>query len=180
MINPLRLICDRSPDGTKLVLSEWRVFPTDMTNNIYLLDLQEVNLINLDIPNTLIYWVSFSPDNESVIVTGNDGLDWQNKFYLINTTTGDYELLPIQTGFGSVAWSSDGTKISVLELSTFPSELNPSTRIQVFDVQTGDEKRKIVSKEITHGASKIEVLLDGWTAVFHPQLQDISHCTSAP
>jgi WD40 repeat protein len=151
-----------------------------VTNKIYLLDLQEVNLISLDIPDTFVFWVSFSPDNQSAIVTGYDGLDGQDKFYLIDTTTGDYELLPIQTGFGSVAWNPDGSKIAILDLSIFPSELNTSTRIRVFDVQTGDEIRKFISKEIPQGAPNLEVLVDGWTADFHTQLQDISHCAAPP
>jgi hypothetical protein len=180
MINPLRLICDRSLDGSKLVLSEWFVFPTDVTNNIYLFDLHEASLVRLDIPNTIIYRVSFSPDNTSVIAAGYEELDGQNKFYLINTTTGDYELLPIQTGFGNVTWSPDGSEIAVLDLSFSPTDFKSSPRIRVFDVKTGAEKRRFISKQVSQGAPKLEVFLDGWTAEFHSQLQDISLCSSPP
>jgi hypothetical protein len=180
MINPLRLICDRSLDGSKLVLSEWFVFPTDVTNNIYLFDLHEASLVRLDIPNTIIYRVSFSPDNASVIAAGYEELDGQNKFYLINTTTGDYELLPIQTGFGNVTWSPDGSEIAVLDLSFSPTDFKSSPRIRVFDVKTGVEKRRFSSKQVSQGAPKLEVFLDGWTAEFHSQLQDISLCSSPP
>jgi hypothetical protein len=178
MIDPLKVICDRSPDGSKLVFADWRIFPTDINDKIYWLDLQDLNLVSLDIPNTIIFWISFSPDNRFIVVTGYDGLDGKEKFYLFDTTSGDYELLPIRAGYGSVAWSPDGAQIAVLDWSILPSIPGSKTRIRVYDSQNGENIDNIITDGIPRERTSIKIPLNGWTADFQIPLQELSHCTS--
>ena len=179
-IDPLKIICDRSPDGTKIVMSNWGIFPTDPKDKIYWLDLKELESFHLSIPNTFVFWTSISPDNQKIVVSGYDERDGQDRFYLIDVRTGVYELLPIQAGFSSIAWSPDGSEIAILDLSFYPSDFKSSIRIRIFDVQTGDEKRRFISNEIPNNATNLGVILDGWRANFQFPLQDLSHCTSPP
>jgi hypothetical protein len=180
MIDPLKIICDRSSDGTIIVMSNWGIFPTDAKDKIYWLDLKELESFHLSIPNTFVFWTSVSPDNQKIVVSGYDERDGQDRFYLIDVKTGVYELLPIQAGFSSIAWSPDGSEIAILDLSFYPSDFKSSIRIRIFDVQTGDEKRRFISNEIPNNAANLGVILDGWRANFQFPLQDLSHCTSPP
>lgn len=176
MTNPLKLICDRSADGTRIVFSGWQILPTVINDKIYLLDLLNLDLIPLEIPDMVVLWIGFSPDNNSILVTGYDGLDGENGFYLIDTISRDYEQLPIRTGFGSVAWSPDNSKIAILDLSVSPE--SNSKRIRIFDVKTGEEERKFIFAKSLAGTANLEVPLDGWIANFQIPLQDLSQCTA--
>lgn len=177
MIDPLKIICDRSPDGTKIVMSNWGIFLTDAKDKIYWLDLKELESFHLSIPDTFVFWTSISPDNQKIVVSGYDERDGQDRFLLIDVKTGVYELLPIQAGFSSIAWSPDGSEIAILDLPFYPSDFKSSIRIRIFDVQTGDENRRFISNEIPNNAANLEVILDGWRANFQFPLQDLSHCT---
>ena len=180
MLDPMKTICDRSPDGKKIVMSNWGIFPTDVNDKIHWLDLHNLEDYQVSIPDMVVFWTSFSPDNQNIIVAGYDEQDGQNKLFRIDAINETLEQIPVHPGFSSLAWRPDGTEIAVLDLSFSPSDFKSSTRIRIFDVQTGVEKRRFIPKDVTQGAEEIKVPLDEWTAVFQLPLQDLSRCTLSP
>ena len=180
MIDPRKMICNRSQDGTIIVMSNWGIFPTDVKDKIYWLDLKDLESFHLSIPDTYVFWTSISPDNQKIVVSGYDQRDGQDRLYLIDVKTGVYEQLPIRPSASSIAWSPDGTEIAILDISFFPSDFKSSIRIRIFDVQTGGEKRRFVSNKFPNNATNLEVILDNWRANFQFPLQDLSHCASPP
>ncbi len=180
LINPLQMICDRSPDGLQIIFSDERIFPPDSTRNIYLIDLKDLNLVSYRIPSTNIIRLSFSPDNRTVAVVGYDGLSGQDRFYLIDTSTRKYDLLPIHSGFVSVAWSPDGKQIAVIDQSIFTIDANRRTTVHVYNVQNGDLIDKLTINGILQEGTNIETPLVGWRAKFQIPLQDLSYCITPP
>jgi hypothetical protein len=179
MIDPLKVICDRSPDGTKIVFSDWRIFPTEVNEKIYWLDLQNLDLVQLRIPDTTVFWTSFSPDNQKVVVSGYDMPDEQERFFLIDTNTGDFDLLPIRAGYSGVAWSPDGAQIAIMEWSILPSIRGSKTKIRIYDSQNGKKIDNVITDGILRESNRVEIPLEDWTANFQIPLQDLSQCTAA-
>ncbi len=180
LVNPLQIICDRSPNGARIVFSNWRLFPTEVNDKIYWIDLHDLNLVSLDIPATNIFRINFSPDNRTVVVAGYDGLERQDSFYRIDIDSGEYDQLPIPAGFGSLAWSPDGTQLAILDWSILPSGAGSISTIQVYDIQNGDKIGEVMTGAIPQGAAAAGIPLEGWTANFHFPLQDLAKCTSPP
>jgi hypothetical protein len=180
IIDPLKALCSRSPDGTKIVIANWGILPADINDKVYWLDLGDLDSFQFSIPNTIINWTSISPDNQKIAVTGFDAQEKQNKFFLVDTNTGEFEHLSIQSGISSIAWSPDGREIAIMDVSFSPSDFKSSTRIRIFDVKNGAEKRRFIPNEVTQGAKIMEIPLEEWTAVFQLPLQDLSRCTLSP
>lgn len=180
MIDPLKIICNRSFDGTKIAIANWGIFPKDAKDKIYWLDLNDLDLFQFSIPDTYVFWTSSSPDNQKIVVSGYDERDGGDRFFLIDSKTGAYELLPIRAGFSSIAWSPDGNEIAVLVSSFTPFDFKSIKSIRIFDVQTGDEKRSFIGNETSQEATNLEISLEGWIANFQIPLQDLSRCTSSP
>jgi hypothetical protein len=179
-IDPLQMICDRSPDGSRITFSDWQILPTDVNDKIYWFDLQDLSLSSLRTPDTNIFRLSFSPDNRTLIAAGYDGLDGQDRFFLVDTDTGEYEQLSIPAGFGSVDWSPDGDQFAILDWSILPFGPKSISTTRVYDAQNGNKITEVATDAIPTGTTTVKIPLDGWKAEFHLPLQDLTHCTSPP
>jgi len=180
LVDPLRMICARSPDGRHIVFSEWSLFPTNIKDKLYSVNLNKLNLVRLSIPDTIIYRISVSPDNRQVVVSGYDGLDGQDRFYLVDSDSGDHKLLPIPAGFGSIAWSPDGNQVAIMDRSIFHYGPDTSSIILVYDLESGEKINEFHTDNVISGSTTVTIPLDGWTAKFNLLLQDLSNCTNPP
>ncbi|MCK5643072.1 MAG: hypothetical protein KAJ19_19850, partial [Gammaproteobacteria bacterium] len=180
LYNPLQMICARSPDGSRFAFSKWSLFPTDIEDNIYWVDLFDIEPVNLQLQDTIVMRISFSPDNHTLAVAGYDGIDGQDKFYLVDIESGERELLTIPTGFGSIAWSPAGTQFAIMDWSIFPFVPYTTSNILVYDLNSREKIDEVMIDAIPPNTTDVVVALDGWTAEFHLPLQDLTHCTNPP
>jgi hypothetical protein len=177
--DPIQMICDRSPDGSIIALADWQIFPKEASDKIYWIDLEKVELASLNIPETNILRLSFSPDNRTFGVEGYDGLTGQGRFYLVDTENNDFKQLQILAGSGSIDWSPDASQIAILDWSILPFGAEGTSNVRVYDSHNGEKINEVMTPTIPAGATTVKIPLSGWTADFQIPLQDLSQCTMA-
>ena len=179
--DPLQMICSRSPSGKRLALAKWTYFPGEEASKIFWFDLDELQVSSLSLPDLVMHWIGFSPDERWLAVSGVSEADGYNQFKLIDTATGIVKPLPISASFNRVTWSPDGKHILVIEEETGSSFVSDAERtISIYSASDGRLEDQIKVVDIPTDLNHLKVALDGWEAEFDLSLQDINSCAAPP
>ncbi len=180
LINPLEMICDRSPSGKRIAFATWRYFQDEEIGDIFWFDLDELQLSSHQLPDMALHWIGFSPDERWLAMSGFSETDGTNQFFLLNTDAGTIQSLPIQASFNRIAWSSDGSQIMVLEESPPSFDSDAERNINIYSVVDGQLVDQIEVKDVPYDLNNLRIPFKGGEIEFKLGVQDISSCAAPP
>lgn len=179
LLDPLQMICTRSPSGKRLAFAKWTYFPDRKSNKIYWFDLDEMQISDYQLPEIALHWIGFSPDNRTLGMSGFSEADGRYIFILMDTENGTSRRLPIVAIFNRIAWSSDGNRILVLEEIPPSFDSDAERIINVYSSENGQLLDQIKVKDGLSESNDLRIL-DGGVVEFIPGIQDISSCAAPP
>jgi hypothetical protein len=177
--DPFRVICARSPDGTRFAFSEWPGSPGESTYPITWFDLNEQKSVERIIPGTLVIRLAFSPDSRRLAVAGINQEDGGGRLYVIDTRNGAIGQLDEVDQTYSLAWSPDGRQLAALKWSGMSTEVGHPILVRVYDLSTGRAVHRRV-QDYEWGESTLEVPMEDWTARFDLPVFGLESCVAPP
>jgi len=180
LINPLRMICARSPNGKRIAFANWSIYPGEAISNVFWFDLDELQLSSHRLPEIFPHWIGFSPDNRLLAMVGPRLISGKNQFFMLDMETGAFQSLPITASFNRVAWSPDGTRILVLENAGSLFDPHAERTIHVYSASDGKFVDKLKVEVVPTDLNTLRIHLQGGEAEFKLALQDIASCTAPP
>ena len=182
LLDPLRMICTRSPGGNRFAFAKCTFYPPEENENVYWFDLDELQIHHYELPDVALQlvWIGFSPDDRYLALSGFNEKYQHEFFYILDTTSGTMRMLPIPGSYNRKTWSQDGTQILVLEEAGSSFEAETARSILVYSADDGDLMEKIEVTEIPNRSNELVVPINGWEAEFDLGLQDIASCTAPP
>ena len=180
LIDPLRMICDRSLGGNQIAFAEWNFYAPAEENKIYWFALDQLELSSIEVTPMAVHWIGFSPDERHLAVSGVSEVDGRNQFAIVDTKDFVVRTLPILANFNRITWNPDGTKILILVEGGSSFDTDVKRRLRIHSAVDGELIERIDVEEYTMTNNKLSIPLDGWTAEFQLGIQDITSCTAAP
>ena len=180
LINPLQMICTRSPSGKRIAFANWTVFLAEETGKVFWFDLDELQLSSHQLPEMALVWIGFSPDNSILGMSGYSEVDGGNHFILLDTNNGNSRTLPISHGSNRITWSPDGSQILVLEESGSSFDLDSRRTVNIYSANDGELVEQIEVENVPTDLNRLKIPINGWEAEFDFSIQDITSCTTAP
>lgn len=180
LINPLQMICTRSPSGNRIAFTKWTMYSGKGISNVFWFDLDELRLSSHRLPEIHLHWIGFSPDNELLAMSGFSSTSGQSLIFLLDTDSGTMQTLPIPDSFIRVAWNPDGSQIMVLVEAGSSFDSDAERKINIYSASDGQLLDQIRVNDVPSDLNKARISLDGWEAEFNLFIQDITSCTAAP
>jgi len=180
LINPLRMICTRSPNGKRIAFAKWSIYPGEAISNVFWFDLDELQLSSHRLPEIFPHWIGFSPDNRLLAMVGPRVISGKNQFFMLDMETGAFQNLPITASFNRVAWSPDGTQILVLEEAGSSFDPHTERTINAYSASDGKFVDQLKVEVVPTDLNTLRIHLQGGEAEFKLALQDIASCTAPP
>ena len=180
LINPLRMICSRSPNGNRIAFAKWSIYPGEAISNVFWFDLDELQLSSHRLPGIFPYWIGFSPDNRLLAMAGPRVISGKNQFFMLDMETGAIRSLPITTSFNRVAWSPDGSQILVLEETGSSFDPDAERTIHVYSASDGQFVDQLQVEVVPPDLNTLRIHLQGGEVEFKLAIQDITACSAPP
>ena len=180
LIDPLRMICDRSPGGNQIAFAEWNFYAPVEESKIFWFDLDQLQLSSIEIPPLAVHWIGFSPDERHLAVSGFSDEEGMNRFVMVDTEEATIRTLPISANFNRITWNPDGTQILILEEDSSSFDPVVKRRIKIHSAVDSKLIERIDVEDFSATRDTLSIPMDGWTAEFQNAIQDITSCTAAP
>ena len=178
--DPFRTICNRSKDGSKIVLAQWSDSPSKVSSKISEYDLLKLSQREYIIPEAYITFLAFSPYNRFIAVAGISPNKSRNELYIIDTLSGKTEILQVNEDIWSLAWSPDENQLAILSWPNSSKQVQSSGLVSLYNLKTGKATyyRKYVN--LPWGKSNINVPIENWKANFQIAIGGLEPCAAPP
>ena len=180
LINPLRMICTRSPNGNRIAFAKWSIYPGEAISNVFWFDLDELQLSSHRLPGILPHWIGFSPDNRLLAMASLREISGKNQFLMLDMETGAIQSLPITASFNNVAWSPDGSQILVLEEAGSTFDQDAERTINVYSASDGQFVDQLKVEVVPSDLNTLRIQFQGGEVEFKLGIQDITACSAPP
>jgi hypothetical protein len=177
LLDPLRIICSRSPDGNLIAYTKWSYFPAGEDNHIHWFDLRLLELSSIDLPVMSVQRISFSPDNRRLAISGYNEQVAGDQFIVLDTASNTTRLLPIPNSWNPISWTPDGNQILVLEPTYTNYESDFQQVLSFYSATDGQLIDQIQVEGLPVDNVTQEVPIEDWVAEFDLSIQDLTSCT---
>ena len=175
-----RTICNRSKDGSRILLAQWPNSPSKISSKISEYDLFELSLSEYSVPETYITLLSFSPDNRKIAVVVISPHKSRSSLYIIDTATSEADLVPGIEDIWSLAWSPDGSQLAILTWPDFRLYTQSTMNISLYDLETDQSTSCRRFTNLPWGKANIEIPIADWKANFHLAMGGLEPCAAPP
>lgn len=173
--NPVRLSCDRSPDGQRIAFTEWQEGPPFGATSLRWFSLADLSTIHEPMTEMISGDFAFAPDSHRLALFGCMRSLKGCGVYLLDVPSGEHRRLLEMAFAGRITWSPDG------ETLAFLGALKPREEASLWVVGTRD------GQVIYNGSLQAETGLPAadspthaWGVQFPPGGRSLENCTAAP
>ena len=175
--NPWTMICDRSPDGSKIAYVS-QPFKSDTQNaSLYWFSLlQPKEGVKRPLGDVYVTQLAFAPDSRRIAAFGYNSQFYKGMIYIIDTQSGEIRPIYHQGDVKSLVWSPDGQSLAFIGREV-PSQYQDE--VMVIRVDSGEVTfRSTIDMGSNQGSS--EWPPSQWGVTFPLEMGGLEKCSLPP